>query len=41
MCTDLTIPDNVADQASVPPSIEKAGPVSAHLISGQRRGEEG
>jgi hypothetical protein len=27
MCTDLMIPENVADQASVPPSIEKAGPV--------------
>jgi hypothetical protein len=26
MCTDLVIPENVADQASVPPSIEKAGP---------------
>jgi hypothetical protein len=24
MCTDLVIPENVADQASVPPSIEKA-----------------
>jgi hypothetical protein len=29
MCTDLVIPENVADQASVPPSIEKAGPVVA------------
>jgi hypothetical protein len=27
MCADLVIPENVADQASVPPSIEKAGPV--------------
>ncbi len=24
MCTDLVIPENVADQPSVPPSIEKA-----------------
>jgi hypothetical protein len=29
MCTDLMMPENVADQASVPPSIEKAGPVIA------------
>jgi hypothetical protein len=29
MCTDLLIPENGADQAGVPPSIEKAGPVSA------------
>jgi hypothetical protein len=26
MCADLVIPENVADQASVPSSIEKAGP---------------
>jgi hypothetical protein len=26
MCTDLVMPENVTDQASVPPSIEKAGP---------------
>jgi len=33
MCTDLVIPENVADQASVPPSIEKAGPVIAPASS--------
>jgi hypothetical protein len=33
MCTDLTIPENVADQASVTPSIEKAGPVIATASS--------
>ena len=33
MCTDLMIPENVADQASVPPSIEKAGPVIATASS--------
>jgi hypothetical protein len=33
MCTDLLIPENVADQASVPPSIEKSGPVIATASS--------
>jgi hypothetical protein len=33
MCADLVIPENVADQASVPPSIEKAGPVIATASS--------
>ncbi len=33
MCTDLVIPENVADQASVPPSIEEAGPVIAPASS--------
>jgi hypothetical protein len=33
MCTDLIIPENGADQASVPPSIEKAGPVIATASS--------
>jgi hypothetical protein len=33
MCTDLVIPENVANQASVPPSIEKAGPVDAPASS--------
>jgi hypothetical protein len=33
MCTDLILPENVADQASVPPSIEKAGPVVAPASS--------
>jgi hypothetical protein len=42
MCTDLVIPENVADQASVPPSIEKAGPVIATASSeAKERGEEG
>jgi hypothetical protein len=33
MCTDLVIPENVADQASVTPSIEKAGSVIATASS--------
>jgi hypothetical protein len=33
MCTDLVIAENVADQASVPSSIEKAGPVIAPASS--------
>ncbi len=33
MCTDLVIPENVADPASVPSSIEKAGPVIAPASS--------
>jgi hypothetical protein len=33
MCTDLMIPENVAAQASVSPSIEKAGPVIATALS--------
>jgi hypothetical protein len=33
LCTDLILPANVADQASVPPSIEKAGPVIASASS--------
>ena len=33
MCKDLVIPENVADQASVPPSIEKAGPAIAKASS--------
>ena len=37
MCTDLVMPENVADQASVPPSIEKAGPVTAPASSEARK----
>jgi hypothetical protein len=33
MCKDLVIPENVADQASVPPLIEKAGPAIAKASS--------
>ena len=33
MCTDLMITENVPDQASVPPSIERAGPVIATASS--------
>jgi hypothetical protein len=33
MCTDLTIPENAADQASVPPSIEKAEPAIANGLT--------
>jgi hypothetical protein len=33
MCTDLLTPENVADQASVQPSIEEAGPVIAAASS--------
>jgi len=33
VCTDLVIPENVADQASVPPSIGNAGPVIATASS--------
>ena len=29
MCPDLVIPENVADQASAPASIEKTGPLTA------------
>ena len=32
-CTDLMIPENVTDQASVPPSIENAGPAIAAASS--------
>jgi hypothetical protein len=33
MCTDLIKPENVADQPSVPPSTEKAGPLIAPASS--------
>jgi hypothetical protein len=33
MCTDLVIPEDVSDQASVPPSIEKAWPLIATASS--------
>jgi hypothetical protein len=36
MCTDLVIPENVADQASVPPSIEKAAP-AIETVSSQTK----
>jgi hypothetical protein len=37
MCTDLVIQENVADQASVQPSIEKTGPVIAPASSEARK----